>query len=350
MFGKNLPVDDEVEIKFLDKELFTKLAKFDNSIDIGMIDIQTYDFVTGWKIFYRDHSALSDILTIDFVKSFIAGQNISKDELEKIKVCLLIGDKEFETLPLKDCLTTEIVKGNSTFTLCMGNWYLVEKDYEKALNSSIAQFAFSSLKLPNFDPDIHFKYKKKIKISSENKYNEIASKKIDALLMDAQFVYVDKSKIEACDILTKDRNLVHVKRGSGFSSLSHLTSQANISTKLIFESAVFRKKLAEVIKKQKNSQDYVGLFSDRSAPPSSEITVTLVVIVDRRINSLNELTIQSKECLRNYIEMNNNLKLHPHIQPYIMFVETVPKAADISQAADQAGKGKGNKSLKSQSR
>ena len=51
------------------------------------------------------------------------------------------------------------------------------------------------------------------------------------------------SKIEFCDLITKDKKLIHVKHYGGSSVLSHLFSQGLVSGELFLGDSKFREKV-----------------------------------------------------------------------------------------------------------
>lgn len=57
-----------------------------------------------------------------------------------------------------------------------------------------------------------------------------------------------KSSIEVCDILTKDKELIHVKKNGSSSNLSHLFNQAAVSGETLLDSK-FRKEANNKISK-----------------------------------------------------------------------------------------------------
>jgi uncharacterized protein (TIGR04141 family) len=53
--------------------------------------------------------------------------------------------------------------------------------------------------------------------------------------------------IEICDVATKARQLIHVKKGTSSSSLSHLFAQGVVSSELLHMDPDFRKKVAKLL-------------------------------------------------------------------------------------------------------
>jgi uncharacterized protein (TIGR04141 family) len=79
----------------------------------------------------------------------------------------------------------------------------------------------------------------------EGTYNEQAAAPADRFLLDKQTVAVPgrTSPIEVCDVLTLDRQIVHVKRKFPSSALSHLFGQGYVSSELLVDSEPYRQQI-----------------------------------------------------------------------------------------------------------
>ena len=65
------------------------------------------------------------------------------------------------------------------------------------------------------------------------------------------------SKIELCDLLSKDKELIHIKPLTGSSTLSHLFSQAAVSVELVLSDSPFFSLANEKIKEISGSEDFI---------------------------------------------------------------------------------------------
>src|SRR3989338_8681941 len=164
-----------------------------------------------------------------------------------------------------NCLYCE-TNGDSnekTYLLSNGKWYEVEKDFSKQVDTDYQELRnqTSSLALPAYQHKNENDYKEKI---AQN---------------DNQFCCMDRknishgggySKIEFCDLLTKDKKLIHVKHYGGSSVLSHLFSQGVVSGELFIADKDFRKKVNEKLssshkisntENRPNASDYEVIFA-----------------------------------------------------------------------------------------
>jgi uncharacterized protein (TIGR04141 family) len=140
------------------------------------------------------------------------------------------------------CLVGEVEFRGETFILDEEEFFQVRSDYIHELDAAIADIPVSALPLPQSGAK-----------TTEGEYNTTAAEgSDDLLLLDRQTVRISgrTTAIGICDLLTKTRQLVHVKRHLGSSGLSHLFAQGLVSADLLQNSSEFRQvaaaKVAEV--------------------------------------------------------------------------------------------------------
>lgn len=115
--------------------------------------------------------------------------------------------------------------GDQHFALVDGQWYEIDTDYQTRLRTRVAELLriHSDLVLPEWRSG-----------QTEGQYNDDA-----ALDPDLGLVCLDRKGVrdefhtrwgfEACDLLGPDNELIHVKKASGSSPLSHLFMQACVA-------------------------------------------------------------------------------------------------------------------------
>ena len=170
-------------------------------------------------------------------------QNLSLETLknQKIECISATSDKEKDLWTVYSCLYCEVEKpGNKTYILNDGKWYQIEKDFVKEVNN-----AFDSFKKESSNLDIPLP--KCNKNEHEGMYNERVAKENSENIhnMDKKIIQHGgmKQKIEFCDLFTKNKEMIHVKKYGASSVLSHLFSQGLVSGKLFHQDQEFRKKL-----------------------------------------------------------------------------------------------------------
>ena len=141
-------------------------------------------------------------------------------------------DVEVETWPLVRCLHTEIVLGGKTYVLSNGHWYQVAQDFVARVDRAVNPL-MQECSLPGYDDN------------DEARYNRRVAKSEGYFLFDRKNVHHGgrKSQIEPCDLLTKDRSLIHTKRYGGSSVLSHLFAQGYVASDLLADDSKYREKM-----------------------------------------------------------------------------------------------------------
>jgi uncharacterized protein (TIGR04141 family) len=133
------------------------------------------------------------------------------------------------------CLQAETQFNQKSYLLSAGKWYQVDDDFVAAVNSIVGAIPICDMGLPEYRDLTEGKYNERVADNSRERF----------ALVDADNVRHGggRSQIEFCDLYSRDRDMIHVKRYSGSSVLSHLFSQAAVSGELFKSDAEFRKKV-----------------------------------------------------------------------------------------------------------
>lgn len=125
--------------------------------------------------------------------------------------------------PLYDCLEAEIEFEEKIYLLSEGDWYQIDRDYTDQVNQYFDAATISDLEFPRYGTDHEGPYLRRI-ADNTNFY-----------LLDRKLVRLGgaSSSFEFCDLLTPDHHIIHVKKYSSSSVLSHLFSQAYVSAEAL---------------------------------------------------------------------------------------------------------------------
>lgn len=178
-------------------------------------------------------------------------------------------------------LSGEIDYHGKTYVLSEGEFFEVAKDYLAKLNAIVDGIKKFNGPLPPYGPKPagNGKY-------GEGEYNIEAAQKANYLLLDKQLVNLKSrtTPIEICDILTANRELIHVKRKLLSSPLSHLFSQGLVSADLLLTSDEFRKAAREKILESENEHGrghrFSKLFPPHQGITASDFSVVYAIIAD----------------------------------------------------------------------
>lgn len=136
------------------------------------------------------------------------------------------------------CIYAEIDRDKSTYLLNDGRWYEVARDYVTEINNAIHQIPQSKgLRLPNFTDKNEEEFNRRVNRTDSSTY----------ALMDRKLIPYGggNSKIEFCDLFSRHKEIVHVKRYGGSGTLSHLFAQGSVSAALFLNDEKFRNAVNE---------------------------------------------------------------------------------------------------------
>ena len=275
-------------IRSLNQQLSEKLTKKDfDDIWMAVPEIIEWSDVKGFAFDKSDlDSPHEDIHLEKFVKyvSFIESDfeaNISLLKKKEILCLSLENDSILKKWKVFHCLYCEITDDSSMFLLSNGKWYQVEQDFVKQIDSFYDSLLKNNVQLPHYNHD------------NEAEYNLDCAKQLtNTFLMDKKLIHHGSrySSIEFCDLVTINKQLIHVKRYSGSSTLSHLFNQGYVSAELLCGDQEFRSKLKSIL------PENVPIELD-SKPDTSEIEIIFAIISSKIKNF--DLPFFSKISLKN---------------------------------------------------
>jgi len=160
------------------------------------------------------------------------GDELTLDHLKKRRIFLLYKDgREPTSWRIYRCLNAEIDLRRKKYILNDGDWYDVDRDFVTEVNAFYASLASSTLNLPPFGGKTEPKYLEGFK-----------PERLGFAYMDRKEVMIggSHSRVEFCDLFSKENDIVHVKRYGGSSVLSHLFNQAIVSADCFLNEPTFR--------------------------------------------------------------------------------------------------------------
>ena len=251
-------------IKLLDSLNEELIQNFTNNTDektwMAVPEIIEWHDIQGFKYKKIRGDLKQDICIEDFLSSLYDNrkQSLNIDVLKQRKVYGINaenGEVQYEW-KVYNCIYSEITRVRGTFLLSNGNWYEIKKEYADRIRADFVRFRNNgcSIKLPSYRHKNEGEYNKKVP-KIDDKY----------CCMDRDLISHGggRSKIEFCDLITKDKKLIHVKRYGGSSVLSHLFNQGLVSGELLGDEQ-FRKKVNEKLHKINDSPNFRvnGTLSD----------------------------------------------------------------------------------------
>lgn len=185
--------------------------------------------------------------------------------LDRVRITVVDrnGD-DLATRPLRQYLTAEIMRpGDGRFVLSLGRWFRVDLSFAERIDREISAIGeINDLPFPLWQRG-----------KSETEYLRDIEMPEEFHLLDAKLVVIEHpyGKVEICDLLTPDMQLIHVKKLRRSATLSHLFGQGSVSARLL---AIQDPTFCEAL-----SNAYRSAWPDRN--PSQPATVVFAVAVDR---------------------------------------------------------------------
>ncbi len=164
------------------------------------------------------------------------------------------------------CLVYETELDGYLYVLSGGDWHQIEKNWSESVRRKVEDIALSDIPLP---PSYQGE--------KEGDYNKRVAESKGWALMDKQIINLSPpyDRIEFCDLMTPEKKLIHVKRKTESSTLSHLFAQGAISAELLFRDREFREKCRE--KARNLGEEWQDLIpEDRPVTSDYEIIYAIV--------------------------------------------------------------------------
>ena len=253
-------------------------------------EIIRWEDITGFR--YKKNSSIkSDICIQDFLDSLNSKEKESLDInlLNKKTVCCVNSenDMDLHKWSIYNCIYCEIKIKDKLYLLNNSKWYEIEQDFVKKVNKTFQNIRNEKYKisLPKFNHDNEAEYNKGISKNNKNFY-----------CMDREIIRHGggQGKVEFCDIITKNKEIIHIKQYGNSSVLSHLFAQGFVSGELFLRDKEFRKKV------NKKLHDNFKIPRIESKPDASKYKIIFGIISSSKEKL--EIPFFSKVSLRTAVE------------------------------------------------
>lgn len=226
------------------------------------------DFVdwatVGFRYSDASYDPYPDLHLNDFLEHVRGNRSTLQIEGRRVYSVDLSTGQEIENWPLMKCIYCELAISNNTYVLSNGQWYQVKKDFVAQVDKSV-----NPLLKPSILPDYVDKDK------DEAGYNKRVAKLMGYFKYDRKNVHHGGRRgdqIEPCDLLTKQYELIHVKRYGGSSVLSHHFAQGLVSSDLLYDDSVYRDKM-----RQKVPDDFKPLIPNKGIDPKKYKVIYAII-------------------------------------------------------------------------
>jgi uncharacterized protein (TIGR04141 family) len=230
-------VNDPVKKAELDIELVDRLkAKRLDRMWLAIPEMMDWEGLAGIR--YRASKVAplhSDMHVSAFLESLEDPADLREYTLKQQCHIRAIGndnDAVIRTWTVYRCLYCEVSEGSETYLLNNGRWFRIAADFVERINEAVDRIPAKDISLPEYSDKSEAAYcQRAVGHDPEN-----------LALMDQKLISYPSlpTRIEFCDIYSRQRQLIHLKRYSGSSTLSHLFAQATVSARLFSGDVNFR--------------------------------------------------------------------------------------------------------------
>lgn len=219
----------EIKDKTLIKRLDQLLLEEFNSANTTRIWTSIPEIIDYYSLesFKLKTDNIYDDLSIEIIKDEY-GNDLSLNDIKKKKVtCLNAEETPVRNWSVYRCLYADINYEGHQYLLNDGKWYEVDQDYVHKVQQYYEDATLSDIPML----DYAWKEEKDYNVAVCNEYPD------RYCLMDRRTVYQCGNPIEFCDIYSRDKQFIHVKKYNGSSVLSHLFFQGYVSAENFFDLA-----------------------------------------------------------------------------------------------------------------
>ena len=243
-----------------------KAEDFTKGLWLSIPEIIEWLEVDGFK--YRDVQSAhchTDVHMSAFLEDVGGPNEVSLEKLKRRQVYAVSQQtgEVYENWTVYRCLYCEIEQNGETHLLNNGKWYRVGTEFQQRVNDQFTKVPRCDLTLPTFNDKSEGEYNARVAEQALGQFELLDKKLIKCI---GQY-----DKVEFCDLLGKDKRIIHVKRYAGASApLSHMFAQAIVSGSLLRRDSDFRKKVADLL-----SEPFQGLVHE---PEVNEYEVVLAIV------------------------------------------------------------------------
>lgn len=251
----------------LDEKLLTKDFQ---KIWLAIPEIIDWTNVMGFAYTHGGKRVHADINFEGFCETVDPKISITLELLKNRRVsCVDENFRDtFKAWSVYRCLYAEVDCDGAKHILNDGKWFSVASNFVNKTDADFATIPRSNLKLPKYTGNGEGAYNASVAAAEPARY---------ALLDDRQKVMHGggHGQVEICDLLSIDRELIHLKIYGKSSVFSHLFAQGFVSGQLIRCDPDFRQKV-----RAKLVAPFIDLLSVDQKPEQDAFTITYAVISD----------------------------------------------------------------------
>lgn len=228
-------VRDDRLITDLDGQLTEALAGDGHAaLAFALPDVAEYDRIQTYRASRGQWARTFVELDAHEILAAYNEEHPGAHDQSQVRIAALDGDGQPVTdFNVRRCVVFEVSHKKHLYVLTLDQWYQVDADYASLVDRHVAQLP--AIRTARFLPAIGAG-------TSEGDYNTVRSKSKRMALIDKHLVRPagPTSTIEVCDLFSKQREFIHVKKHTRSATLSHLLAQGTVSARLFVDDRGYR--------------------------------------------------------------------------------------------------------------
>lgn len=258
---RNGVIEDALNVELVEKINKRNLDK----VWMAVPDVLDWAVISGFRYRRPKRADLTNDVTLEgFLAEADEAVTIDSLKADLIYAVSAEDDDQAEKWSAFRCTYAEVELSGQIYVLNNGKWYQIARDFSEEIENYFTNIPESEIVLPDYAG------------GKEGDYNIVAAASLaGACCMDQQTIIHGggRNKIEFCDILTREKKLVHVKKYGASSVLSHLFMQGVVSGELLVSDGDFRAKLNRRLPRGHKLVD-----ARRVRPNASEYEIVYAII------------------------------------------------------------------------
>jgi uncharacterized protein (TIGR04141 family) len=234
---------------------------------LAVPEIIDWSVTAGFRYSFRSNAAEYPDVNLDGFLESIKGA-VSLPLLRARHVHRINNDgNEIGHWTIYRCVYCEVEQSGQTYIISAGRWYKIETDFVKLVNDFFSKISPYDGILSDYNDKSEGIYCSRLATAEPNRF----------ALMDQKSIQIGGAygKVEFCDLFSKDKDLIHIKRYGASSVLSHLFAQGTVSGEAFRADPLFRERVLEKLPASHR------LFTKNGVPTLSEYRVVFAVISDK---------------------------------------------------------------------
>ncbi len=268
-------IRDRPMVDYLDSVLIQRLRQRDfDALHMAPPDASDWTEIENFAFDRGNAEPAQDLEPCNYVGLFEDPQQLTLKNLQRDRVGVIYGtaaEPHFKWT-VYDTIVCEVQEGNSLYVLTAGSWYRIEPTFAEQVLTDVTSKTVEIGFLPAAGEN-----------EKETAYNERAAAAQGHHLFDMKLAQPGRSAtaLEFCDLVTADRNLVHVKRKTRSSTLSHLFAQGVNAAETFYSDPIYRARLKQKAAAEISAAAAEFIPDDRPVPADWRVIFAVIASSQR---------------------------------------------------------------------